>query len=192
MKTLNYHIYMFLLYFLCGVTANAAVTLSDQVDHYTISGSTPADLRREMSAKGPQGAGSRRFDGYTRWHVSWRYQYSNKTGSCAIASVTTSAKVTITLPRWTNESSAKGDIRQQWARYLAALEAHEQGHRRNGIDAANEVDRAIAAMPPAGSCDALGANANALGMSILNKYNQRDLDYDRDTKHGATQGARFP
>jgi len=34
--------------------------------------------------------------------------------------------------------------------------------------------------------------ANALGMSILRNYNQRDLDYDRDTEHGATQGARFP
>ncbi len=180
------------LYSLPVLTAQAAVTLSDQVEHYDISGSTPADLRREMSAKGPQGAGGRRFDGYTRWHVSWRYQYSNKTGGCAIASVTTSAKVTITLPRWTNEGSAGGSTRQQWARYLATLEEHEQGHRRNGIDAANEVDRAIAAMPPAGSCDALGANANALGMSILQKYNQRDLDYDRDTNHGATQGARFP
>ena len=81
---------------------------------------------------------------------------------------------------------------EQWARYIAALELHEQGHRRHGVDAANEVDRAIAAMPPAGSCDALGKNANALGMSILRKYNQLDLDYDRDTGHGATQGARFP
>ena len=138
------------------------------------------------------GAGGRRFDGYTRWYVSWRYQYSNSGGSCAIASVTTSVKVTMTLPRWSNESGGNSATRQQWARYLAALEQHEQGHRRHGVEAAHEVDRAIAAMPPAGSCDALGANANALGTSILRKYNQLDLDYDRDTQHGATQGARFP
>lgn len=177
---------------LCVSPVQAAVTLSDHVEHYNILGSTPADLRREMNAKGPQGAGGKRFDGYTRWQVSWRYQYKNTAGGCAIASVATSAKVTMTLPRWTSESSASGDIRRQWPRYLAALKEHEQGHRRHGIDAANEVDRAIATIPPAGSCDVLGASANALGMSILKKYNQRDLDYDRDTNHGATQGARFP
>ena len=27
---------------------------------------------------------------------------------------------------------------------------------------------------------------------VLQKFSQRDLDYDRDTRHGATQGARFP
>ena len=54
------------------------------------------------------------------------------------------------------------------------------------------MDQAIAAMPPAGSCDTLGTSANALGKSILRKYNQLDLDYDRDTRHGTTQGARFP
>ena len=176
----------------CVLPAKAAVNIDDQVERYAIEGSTPADLRREMNVKGPQRAGGRRFDGYTRWHVSWRYRYNNAGGGCTIASVTTSVKVTMTLPRWSNESSASSATRQHWARYLAALERHEQGHRRHGIDAAHEVDRAIAAMPPAGNCDALGANANALGMSILRNYNQRDLDYDRDTKHGATQGARFP
>jgi predicted secreted Zn-dependent protease len=175
-----------------ALTAQAAVHLEDRVEHYTISGSTPADLRRDMNAKGPQGAGGRRFDGYTRWYVSWRYQYKKGEGRCAIASITTHVKVTMTLPRWRNEENASSSVRQQWRRYLSALKQHERGHHRHGIDAANEVDRAIGAMPPAANCDALGANANALGMGILRKYNQLDLDYDRDTRHGATQGARFP
>jgi predicted secreted Zn-dependent protease len=172
--------------------AQPAVDVNDQVEHYMIEGATPPDLRREMSTKGPQGKEGRRFDGHTRWYVSWRYQYKNIGGGCAIASVTTKVKSTITLPQWRNESRADGTTRALWSRYLAALELHEQGHRRHGVDAAHEIDLAIAAMPSAGSCDALGTNANALGMRILQKYQQRDLDYDRDTNHGATQGARFP
>lgn len=175
-----------------SLTTQAAVHLEDRVEHYMISGSTPADLRRDMNAKGPQGTEGRRFDGYTRWHVSWRYQYQKAAGHCAIASISTHVKVTMTLPRWRNEESANSSVRQQWRHYLTALEQHEQGHRRHGIDAAKEVDHAIGSMPPAANCDALGANANALGMGILRKYNQLDLDYDRDTRHGATQGARFP
>ncbi len=184
--------FLLLLLSACVLSAHAAVDVSDQVERYTIEGSTPSDLRREMSAKGPQGAGGRRFDGYTRWYVSWKYRYNSAGSSCAITSVTTSVKVTMTLPQWRNENRADSATRAQWSRYLTALELHEQGHRRHGVDAANEVDQAIAAMLPAGNCDALGANANALGMSILRKYNQLDLDYDRDTRHGATQGARFP
>jgi predicted secreted Zn-dependent protease len=172
--------------------AQAAVNLNDHVEHYAISGSTTADLRQEMNNRGPQGAGGRRFDGYTHWYVSWRYQYNNTGSGCAIASVTTSVKVTMTLPRWSNEGSANSATRQQWARYLAALEQHEQGHRRHGVEAANEIDVAIAALPSAASCDALSATANALGKSIIQKYVQRDVDFDRDTRHGITQGARFP
>jgi predicted secreted Zn-dependent protease len=172
--------------------AQAAVDVNDQVERYAIEGTTAQDLRREMNTKGPQGTGGRRFDGYTRWYVSWRYQYKRTDGGCAIASVATNVKSTITLPQWRNEDRADSATRAQWSRYLSALDLHEQGHRRHGVDAAHEIDAAIAAMPPAGSCDALGANANALGMRILQKYQQRDLDYDRDTNHGATQGARFP
>lgn len=170
----------------------AAVDVTDSVERYTINGSTPLELRQEMNNKGPRGNDGRRFDGFTRWFVSWRFRYNNAPGGCTIASVTTSVKVTITLPEWRNESGGDSASHEQWSRYLAALERHEQGHRRHGIAAGHEVDQAIASLPPASTCDALGANANALGASILRKYNQLDLDYDRDTRHGATQGVRFP
>ena len=177
---------------ICIQSVQADVNISDQAERYAIEGSTPLELRRELNVKRPHTSDGRQFDGRTRWYVSWRYRY-RKTGSgCVIASVNTSLKVTITLPQWRDESSADRATRQRWARYLAALEQHEQGHRQNGVDAANEIDAAIATMPPAGTCDALGAEANVVGKSILQKYNQRDVDYDRDTRHGATQGARFP
>jgi predicted secreted Zn-dependent protease len=31
--------------------------------------------------------------------------------------------------------------------------------------------------------------ANKLAQEIVRKYNQRDIDYDIETKHGETQGA---
>jgi len=176
----------------CMIPAHAAVSITDHVDRYVVEGGALAEVRREMNAKGPLGSDGRRYSGYTAWYVSWNYRYRKYTGGCAIASVTTTVRVTITLPQWRNEGGADSTERQHWARYLAALEQHEHGHRQNGIDAANEIDLTIAAMPPHGSCDALGAAANAAGTRIIKKYNQRDLDYDRDTRHGASQGARLP
>jgi len=38
----------------------------------------------------------------------------------------------------------------------------------------------------------LGRAANRLGYSLIEAANQWDIDYDRRTQHGASQGARFP
>ena len=38
-------------------------------------------------------------------------------------------------------------------------------------------------------CSELGAKANEVGSRILYKYSQLSVDYDRETNHGATQGA---
>ena len=176
----------------CAWPVQGAVDMRDQTERYAIAGSTPAELRRELNLKRPRTADGRQFDGHTHWHVSWRYRYLKSGSGCAIASVNTSLKVTITLPEWRNEREADSGTRRLWSRYLAALELHEQGHRRHGVHAANEIDHAIAAIPTAVNCDGLGVAVNALGGNILRKYNQHDVDYDRDTKHGATQGARFP
>jgi len=171
--------------------AHAAVVLDERTEHYAINGASAADLRREMSANGPAGAGGRRFDGHTRWNVSWRYWYRQGGGRCAIERVETSVKVAVVMPKW-DDGRAPADLRARWQRYYAALLEHEMGHRRHGVDAGNEIDRAIAALPPQSNCDALGARANAAGNDVIRKYNQRDLDYDSTTNHGATQGARFP
>jgi predicted secreted Zn-dependent protease len=173
------------------LSAHAAVITGDTVGHYPISGASDTELRREMNAKGPSGSGGRRFDAYTRWNISWRYTYREAGGVCRIDTVTTDVKVTMTLPEWRDERTAPEQLRKRWSAYVTALTAHEMGHRNNGLEAAREIDSGIGAMTHT-SCNALGNAANALGNQILRKYNERDLDYDRSTDHGRTQGARFP
>ena len=143
-----------------------------------------------MNSKASRGNADQVFDGHTRWYVTWRYRYNNFGNTCAITSVATRVTVTIALPKWDGEIAAVNDTRSKWSRFLAALELHEQGHRQLGIDAAKDIDRAISGMR--GRCDTLEARVSEAGNAILNKYRQFELDYDRDTDHGATQGARFP
>lgn len=172
--------------------ADAEVTIGDSAEHYRIGGASEAELRREMNAKGPLGAGGRRFDAHTRWNIGWRYKYREDGGTCRIASVTTDVRLTMILPEWGGERAAPERVRKRWREFIAALTAHENGHRTNGIDAAREIDRSISALPAQVGCSAVGNTANALGNQIIRKYNERDLDYDRRTDHGRTQGARFP
>ena len=169
-----------------ALPVHAVIEVTDQVEYYDIQGLTALDLRYDMNAKGPQAPSGDRFDGYTRWHANWRWRYRNTGSSCAIESVR------MTLPRWQNERSADLATQQEWARFLAALERHEDGHRRNGVAAGDEIDQRVASLPPAATCAALGAIADELGKRIVQRYTQLDADYDRDTGHGATQGARYP
>src|SRR5574341_1574214 len=124
--------------------AGADVQVRTQTDRYDIQGLSAAQLRTEMSARGPVGADGRRYDGYTRWYVSWRYTYRGGTDVCGIDRVTTEVRVTTMLPHWMNEARADAPLREQWRRYLAALTTHEDGHAQNGLAAANEIDAAIA------------------------------------------------
>jgi predicted secreted Zn-dependent protease len=174
-----------------ALPAGAEVSTHTDTEHYEIRGTTAAQLRAEMNARGPAGADGRRYDGYTRWYVSWRYTFQ-RSGACAIDRVSTTVKVTTTLPRWADEARADAALQATWRRYTAALATHEDGHARNGLGAARDIDAALARLPPEPNCDAMGARANAVANGILRQYNQRDLDYDRETAHGTTQGARFP
>lgn len=175
-----------------GSAARAEVVSNDTIERYPIRGASEAELRIEMSAKGPLGAGGRRFDGYTRWNINWRYNYRQDGGWCRIGTVTTDVKVTTTLPEWSDDRAAPEPLRKRWREYMAALTEHESGHRGHGMDAAREIDRGIAALPAQSNCGALGNAANDLGNQVIRQYNERDLDYDRRTGHGLTQGTRFP
>ena len=171
--------------------AVAAVDANHAIESYPIAGNNAAELRAQMNALGPPGP-SGRFDGYTNWNIQWRFNYRRDGGACAIAGVTVDLKTVTKLPEWRNEAAAPADLRGRWQRYLTALTGHENGHKENGLSAAQEIERGITALPPQSNCTAMGDAANAFGQGILRKYNQRDLDYDRTTGHGRAQGVAWP
>lgn len=170
------------------VPTGLTVELHEQ--YYDITGATPAELRRAMRERGPA-EGDRRWDGYTRWNVRWRYRYAPRAGVCRMTDVNVTYTSTITLPRWSPAPSISPDIVREWRRFVSALEGHERGHRYIGADAAREVLRRIRDVQ-AMHCTAIGAEANALGQRILDDYRERQRAYDDETRHGQTQGALWP
>jgi predicted secreted Zn-dependent protease len=159
---------------------------------YDVGGATPPDVRVYLNRHGPFDAQGRRFDGYTRWYVRWRYLYKSVPEGCAIASVVTSADIAITLPRLSADSQASDELKKSFADYVEKLRVHEEGHAQNAIDTAKRIDDGIAALPPEATCERLGQVANELGYALIKEANQADLDYDARTQHGRTQGVQFP
>ena len=74
----------------------------------------------------------------------------------------------------------------------SALVKHEDGHKAIGTNAADYIRDAGFKLPPEPLCSELARSVDKMTSEILERYRQREREYDRDTDHGRTQGARFP
>jgi predicted secreted Zn-dependent protease len=172
--------------------ANAEPTIKISYDYYDIEGRTAAELRHQMNIYGVVWTDGNIYDAYTGWNVKWNYRYRLADDGCSINSVTTTLTVEFRLPRWVNRTGAPAALTAKWDAYLQSLEQHENGHKDFGIQAGIEIERSIAGLDPAVTCDDLAKTANQLGRRILSEYAAKERAYDARTNFGETQGAVFP
>jgi predicted secreted Zn-dependent protease len=159
--------------------------------YYDIAGTTESDIRNQISSLGPRDTFGT-WGASTRWNVDWFYSYLNSPSGCSAGSVRVQLGVTITLPHWNVPGRAAPRLVANWQRFSSAVLVHEGGHRDLALEGANELGRALLALPPAPSCAELEQTARASGEAMVGQYNRLQLLYDQTTKHGATQGAVFP
>jgi predicted secreted Zn-dependent protease len=159
-------------------------------EYYAVYGSTAAALRQSMRESGPA-SGGRRWDGYTRWNVRWRFRYAPEAGTCRVTEVRVEYTSTIVMPRWRPPPNASPMLRRDWDDFVRALRTHEEGHRNIGADAARQVMRRVGSVT-APSCELIGERANGVGRQTLEEYRVVQRQYDEETGHGRTQGARWP
>ena len=172
--------------------AAAEPKVNETFNYYDVSGSTVQELRADLNRSGPLDKDGKRFDAVTRWHIRWHYNYQTGGNECAIAKVSTTVEVIITFPRLNDTASIPAPVRKAFVDYTEKLLIHEKGHAQNAIDTARRIEDGIGALAPQGGCSDLGRTANKLGFSRIDDAKQWDIDYDLRTRHGASQGARFP
>jgi len=171
-----------------AIMPDPVVTLTVDRVYYDVVGASADELRAQLDSRGPTG----RQDAYTDWWVQWRYDYVQTASGCSVRSLSVNVDVTITFPHWTSPGDVSTELEGQWRAYLAALAVHEDGHKRIALEAANEIATALSSLLAYPSCAKLERDADATGERILERYRQQEQSYDRETEHGATQGARFP
>lgn len=178
-----------LLALVCAGTAHAAVTEEHIQQPYPVRAQPGETPRKALNAATPITVDGQRFHGYTRWNVRWTFRWWREaSGRCAITEVTTRLRTEVQLPELRSGTPAQQAV---FDRYLRALSHHEEGHAQFGCDAAQAIDQGIAALPAAPDCATLERQANALGHRLLPEHAEREKQYDRDTRHGASQGARL-
>jgi predicted secreted Zn-dependent protease len=172
--------------------ADARVVVRTHLRPYDIAGSSALELRAAMDRLGPKDpVNGTPYAGFTRWTIEWSYDYT-RTATCTLRRVRVVATIQITLPRWRGASSADPALAAEWARFVAALQRHEDGHAKIAKTGARRIARVIGSLPPFRSCARLERAADSTGARILENTRRAELAYDEWTRHGETQGARFP
>jgi predicted secreted Zn-dependent protease len=160
-----------------------------RVEYYEIRGATVAELRAQMAALNPRNDGGVPHDAHAEWHVDWRYPFQRSPQGCATGPSTVTVRTTYTLPRWHDEALGPLDVQRRWTCFFSAILVHEDGHRLHGQEAAAQVRALLPTLPPQPTCPEMDALANAEARKVLQHFREVDEEYDRNTRHGATQGA---
>jgi len=181
-----------LIHSIAPIQAQSQPVVAVNTVYYAITGATASQLRQQMNQLGPASQTSgQRFDARTDWYVRWNYQYLSQGNRCQLTAIRVRADASVILPRWKQPANAAKGLVDRWNHYIKALRLHEDGHTNNGIAASRAVLQVLKQFPAKSSCSELGVAANEAAQGIIRQYSQRDLDYDRKTRHGITQGAVF-
>jgi predicted secreted Zn-dependent protease len=154
---------------------------------YEVEGADARTLLASLRQRGPRD-GHESWAASTGWVFRWSYQPVADAG-CHVQRASIALDLTFTYPRWAPPPDAAATLVTAWQRYLARVELHEHGHRDIAQGAADDLIRTLEALPAQATCNDLAVVARATVDERLTRHAEAQATYDRETGHGATQGA---
>lgn len=170
----------------------AQPVVTEKYEYYDIQGSCVKDLRSQMRLKGVTMSDGMIYDSVTSWHVKWNYGYDRSPLGCSTDDFRVFVEIIFRFPKWTPGNDTAPALVEKWDGYVKHLEDHENGHRDLAVEAAVELSRAVAALPPVHTCAEIDHYVKALCRERMDMLNEEEKAYDAATDHGSKQGALFP
>ena len=150
---------------------------------YVVKGDTVAELTKHTQhIKGKWAA-------YTEWYTTWFLSVEEGDEDCFVSHGDTGLEATITYPKWRQPKDADPDVVAEWERFMESLRVHEEGHVTIALQGADAIDDRLDQGFSAPTCEEAAQMADDKAKEILERYNDKSVKYDKDTDHGATQGA---
>ena len=172
-----------------GSAGQEVLTIS--TNYYKVTGSSPRELRAALNQARPWKA-RESVDARTRWDITWTCNVASIEGICRVNSFETRTTINLMLPRWLPPAEAPPELTNRWKQYIEALVRHEEGHFRIARAATMEMRKRVLALKEDASCPALTATINRTGQAAIDAFRSQEMEYDRKTEHGRSQGAHFP
>src|SRR5512147_233784 len=117
-------------------------------EYYEVCGCCEVDLKGELKQKCITWKDGRKYDALTSWKVKWDYGYNRLGQTCSADGFTVTLNVRYLLPKWAKPADPPRELVEKWESYTKNLLAHESGHRDRAVEAAAELTRTIADLPP--------------------------------------------
>ncbi|WGK63339.1 DUF922 domain-containing protein (plasmid) [Halopseudomonas sp. SMJS2] len=156
--------------------------------YYPAEGKTIPEIHDSMFRNSPIRSARGTYGGLTTNTIAANYDLMQTSKGCEVRNPVVKLKSIVTLPKLTEEVRSVGTARE-WERFIGALRAHELMHARNGHAIAKTVLSRLYNFKSGQSCGAIKANLDHAISTLINNMNEFDRHLDRDTSHGATQGA---
>lgn len=159
-----------------------------EYDYYSANANPERKLSAILNEASPISKNGKVYYGYTKWRIDWHYEWKiTEEGQFRISKVQTTLKCKVTLPKLSGATTK--EQRDEFDRFLQALNVHEQGHLDYAKQASVEIEKRISSMAPMDSSESLSSAADAIGFQTLKEFNNRSDRYDLETGYGKTQGA---
>jgi predicted secreted Zn-dependent protease len=168
--------------------AAGSPSVSIKTNYYVVGGTNVMLIRHSMFAARPVTA-TNAFDAFTHWAVRADYQFRPNGGQWVLHNPRINLSVTVTLPRWIPGLPVGPELIQTWNEYVTNLAAHEAGHMKIAREAAEDVQRQLEAMPGYPTAPEARRAAQTIMNEVVDEFRVREREYDRQTRHGRTQGA---
>jgi predicted secreted Zn-dependent protease len=155
--------------------------------YYAVDGGDLRSLLASLRQHGPSDS-TGTWAASTAWVFRWSYRPVSDP-DCHVGSAQVDLQLNGTYPQWSATPAAAPGVVTAWQAYMERVEFHERGHRDIAQATANELARMLEALPAHRSCSDLAAAAKSTAADLLARHAEAQAAYDRETAHGALQGA---
>lgn len=166
------------------LTACSAVgeRTSLSVGYYTIGGDTFEDIDQQIQLHGPAVLGVGRALAATTVRMAPDFRFGWSGGACRVSSARVNVKAHVTLPKLTSQQRLKSELSSAWENLEQYARLHEAVHVAIADGHALKAEKAIMALPPEPSCDALRGNAALLFRQLMVEHERDQLKFDEEER----------
>ncbi len=169
--------------------AQPDIQVKDDTARAPITGSNVSEIAKSLGIDRANSDSD--YIGATAAQVQWQFKQRRVGDTCAITDVLVTLQIDTRLPQWQHSTHVPTTLLQQWNAFLRATELHESGHRNIALHTAAAIARSLEGEHGL-TCGELAELANASARAQWELGNQHQLTYDAATRHGETQGSRWP
>ncbi|MCB1560840.1 MAG: DUF922 domain-containing protein [Xanthomonadales bacterium] len=152
----------------CGGQAQNASGVDVQLriqetrQHYDVAGEDIEQLLGQLRVPGREAGDGPHANGLTTTELHMTSDNAHRVGECRLQRVVLDMGITITTPRWADGKPIPEALAVGWRGIRRLIEAHEESHRQNALDAAEWLQEQLRSLGGWQSCSDMSVKMSRL------------------------------